>query len=88
MENKIEPWEKTLINMSDAIMTHPELPMGKAISLEQAKATWPIAFEAGQKSRDAKILAELKRIEVLAGPYEAYTTRLIQDLIRRMEKAK
>ncbi len=50
MKNK-EPWEKTLINMSDAILAHPELPVGKAISIEQAK----VSFEAGARSRDNEV---------------------------------
>jgi hypothetical protein len=36
----------TIINLAQAIIAHPELPMGQAIAIEQAE----VSFKAGMKA--------------------------------------
>ncbi len=52
-------WED--IDLAQAILNNPELPMGKAI----AKAAWPIAFEAGEKAGMRKVVEKLKKLGTL-----------------------
>ena len=53
---KAKKWEDTVIKPDElglAIIKHPELPMGQAISIEQAEITWDKAEEHYAKLYEA-----------------------------------
>ena len=63
-----------------AIIKHPELPMGQAISIEQAKATWPIAELAGYKKGSADMIEDLDE--------DSFTFLDLDTVLFEMPKAK
>ena len=83
-EKEMEAKDTVMINLAEAVLLHPDLPMGQAIAIEQAK----VSFKAGMKEVVEWFNEQTTFIDDEDHPYYIVNKKVYQSQLKEWGLAK